>query len=229
MRLSKNKIILLFLFSIVLVNRAFDALDRIPIFTFLVEAMKKQNQVGAFAPSSSYVAKEILRFVQEDNTVNKKILEVGAGIGNITEFIQKVLKDGDILDVVEFDSEYCKILNEKFGQYKNINIINGSILNWNPNYKYDFIISTLPHTALDKQFVEKLIPHYKALIKPNGFLSYIEYIGFAKLSFLKVWGQARKLYKDKLKQIRQFKEKNKFQTNIVIRNLPPTFVHHLKL
>src|SRR3990167_4219904 len=227
MKISRNRLFLVFLSFLVITSSASDLLIRIPLFSFILEAFKKPGQIGAIAPSSSYVANEILRYTKI-NSDPRNILEIGAGIGNITKFILKELRSDDILDVIEFDPKYCEILRKKFGHYKNVNIIEASILDWSPDYKYDFIISTLPHTALAPELVKKIINHYKKLIKKDGFLSYIEYIGFSKITFLKMWGKARWLYKKKLKKMKKFKEANKHKTSIVLCNLPPTYVHHLK-
>lgn len=203
-------------------------IDRIPLVAFFIEAIHKMDQVGALVPTSNIVAQECMRYIKEHQGP-KKILEIGAGIGNITQIIKKHLKADDILDVVEVDPAYCKILQEKFKNDPRIRIHCVDILTFDPGYTYDYVVSTLPHTCLSPEFVANMIAKYKSLLVAGGRMSYVEYIGFTKITSIKKWGHEKVLYYQKLILLRAFQRAYKKKTVMIFRNIPPIFVHHLQM
>ena len=80
---------------------------------------------------------------------NKTILEIGPGLGFLTDKILE--KKPKILYLVEKDFNLFKILKEKYKAYDNVKIINEDILNINLN-KFDnlLIISNLPYNVSTK-------------------------------------------------------------------------------
>mgnify|MGYP001230159878 CR=1 FL=1 len=87
----------------------------------------------------------------EDNNLN--ILEIGPGDGKLTNKI--IIKEPKNLDLVEIDRELVNELNNKFCNYKFINIINENILKHNLNENYDLVISNLPYN-ISSQILIKL-------------------------------------------------------------------------
>ena len=87
----------------------------------------------------------------EDNNLN--ILEIGPGEGKLTNKI--IIKQPKNLDLVEIDKELINELNNKFCNYKFINIINKNILKYDLNENYDLVISNLPYN-ISSQILIKL-------------------------------------------------------------------------
>ncbi len=87
----------------------------------------------------------------EDNNLN--ILEIGPGDGKLTNKI--IIKQPKNLDLVEIDKELVNELNNKFCNYKFINIINENILKHDLNENYDLVISNLPYN-ISSQILIKL-------------------------------------------------------------------------
>jgi 16S rRNA (adenine1518-N6/adenine1519-N6)-dimethyltransferase len=82
--------------------------------------------------------------------VNSKdiILEVGAGLGNLTELIAE--KAGKVI-AVEKDPRFIKILKEKFKKRNNIEVIEGDILKIDLNLLYfNKILSNIPYYLSSK-------------------------------------------------------------------------------
>ncbi len=87
------------------------------------------------------------------NSENLKILEIGPGDGKLTD--QIILKKPSILTLVEVDEDLIENLKKKYLNYKNINLINADILNYEINNKYEIIISNLPYN-ISSQILVKL-------------------------------------------------------------------------
>lgn len=62
----------------------------------------------------------LTRAVQKIHRPDTKIVEVGGGLGYITEGLAKAFPQ---LEVLEIDDDMLRILNKKFIQYKNVSII----------------------------------------------------------------------------------------------------------
>ena len=71
---------------------------------------------------------ELIANIGEINTEDT-IIEVGAGTGNLTEKL--IYKKPKKIIAIEKDERLCKILNEKFGEKKNITVLNENIMNIN--------------------------------------------------------------------------------------------------
>ena len=86
------------------------------------------------------------------------ILEIGPGLGALTESIVKKVKK---IYAIEIDPKLSKYLSEKFSVYNNIEIINDDILKINLP-KHDKIISNIPYTItgpiLEKAFFKQNPP-----------------------------------------------------------------------
>ena len=84
---------------------------------------------------------------------NLKIIEIGHGDGRLTDFIIKFKPN--YLKLIEIDIDLIKNLNLKFNKYKNINIINEDVLNYELNEQVYLIISNLPYN-ISSQILSKI-------------------------------------------------------------------------
>lgn len=197
-------------------------------FAFMYGLIKDPQTVGALTPSSEYVAQELVMPLKAQ-TGPRTILEIGAGTGQITNTIVKSITADDTLDVVELNPDFCKILTERFKNQAHVQIFSGSILDWNPDKKYDFVICTLPFNRFSAQLVQAIIEHVRLLVKPNGFFSYIElkYLAYFKELIL----SAHELQQHALvtTYMKNFNQTYCKQTVTIFRNLPPAQVFHCQL
>ncbi len=86
----------------------------------------------------------IKKLVQEIKKYYKKgikIVEVGGGLGYITK---ELIKHFDDIDCIELDEDLLKILNKKFIQHKNINLIQGDILKYKIPKKDYLLVGNIP-------------------------------------------------------------------------------------
>ena len=80
-----------------------------------------------------------------DVTENDTIIEIGPGIGTLTQF----LLDANKIFAIELDKDLVKVLQEKFAAQKNLQIINADILKFDLQKLIDSknvkIVSNLPY------------------------------------------------------------------------------------
>ncbi|MFX1326174.1 MAG: 16S rRNA (adenine(1518)-N(6)/adenine(1519)-N(6))-dimethyltransferase RsmA [Promethearchaeota archaeon] len=104
--------------------------------------------------------KNVLHKIISLSEISKEdiVLEIGPGLGTITEEIAKRAKK---VYAVEIDSILSKYLSEKLSKYSNIEIINENILNINLP-KHNKVISNIPYTItgpiFEKVFFKKNPP-----------------------------------------------------------------------
>ncbi len=201
--------------------------------SFISSVFKNPKQMGAALPSTPFLAKKITKYIRGSKRQGTKILEVGAGTGVFTQELARLLKKDDVLDVVEIDSDLCILLREKFCGYKNIKIHNVSILDWNPEYKYDYIVSGLPFNAFEISFVKKILYKYQRFIKDTGIISYFEYAVVPSVTkFLMTvffMNERKEKYVEILNETKCFRSSFKvYKKELVLRNFPPAYVHFMK-
>ncbi|MEM5777591.1 MAG: 16S rRNA (adenine(1518)-N(6)/adenine(1519)-N(6))-dimethyltransferase RsmA [Candidatus Aenigmatarchaeota archaeon] len=116
------------------------------------------------------------------NPTNKTVLEIGAGLGNLSE--QLLMLNPKELILVEIDKQLVDILKNKFGNHKNVEVINEDILDLNNKEllekKYDIICGNVPYhissdiifklldfkfkiayLLMQKEFVERIVDEFK--------------------------------------------------------------------
>ena len=64
--------------------------------------------------------------ISEGVTQDDTIIEIGPGLGTLTEVLLKKAKK---VITIELDSKMCYILNDRFKNYDNLEVINDDILN----------------------------------------------------------------------------------------------------
>ena len=195
---------------------------------FIASYIKNPAKVGAIIPSSAALAKVITKYAKSKEG-KLKILEVGAGTGVFTAEIIEHMKEDSIFDVIEIDKEFADILIKRFGSYKNVNIHNLSILDWNPIYRYNAIISGLPLNSFDEKLASSILEKYQEIIAPGGTLSYFEYIGasIAGQFFFNV--NTKDMDCESLTTSQKLIDLFEFENEKVFKNIPPARVHHLRI
>lgn len=96
---------------------------------------------GQFFTTDSVLIKKFIKTVKEVYQKDTKIVEIGGGLGYIT---QELAKNFDDIDVVEFDEEMFKILNKKFIHKSNLRLIKGDILEYEIPDKPYLLVGNIP-------------------------------------------------------------------------------------
>lgn len=197
--------------------------------TFLKQLITHPTEVGAFTPCSTYTAKKIVEPIKKSTKKNLRILEIGPGTGVITEQIVKVMPADATLDLVEINADFCELLREQYKTNQNISIYEMSILDWLPAEHYDIVISALPLNAFDQSFVEQVLEKFKSLVAPGGSFSYVELRGIMPVKKFFLSQKKQKDEQQKLQLIKGFKNEYFDESVTVFRNVPPIYVHRLKM
>ena len=205
-------------------------------FLFLKQLFKKQNKIGAFLPSSTVLAKSMVKNINHDFKSPLRILEIGAGTGPITSELVKVLNSEDELILIEMNHDFCTHLTlqsiqwKKKGYCPKISIKEMNVFDYHDEKKFDFIICSLPLNNFSFEFVEKLMNLLSQLIATDGILSYYEYIWIRDLAPTIAPTSA---LRNRFKGLNQYFNKKlflkKISTTRIWKNLPPADIHRFKL
>lgn len=175
---------------------------------FLKQYIKNPFKVGAIAPSTIYLAEEIIKNIDFHNA--KCIVEYGAGTGVFTkEIIKKSSQNTKIL-VFESNKQFYIDLKKEYKNYSNVIIINDgaeNILKYlekNNIQEVDYIISGLPFSSMPKDITDKIIKNTNIALSNKGEFRTFQY----------------SLVKKKLFE----KNFNKITHTKIYKNLPPAYV-----
>ena len=95
------------------------------------------------------ILRKIYQLIPKENL---NILEIGPGIGSLTEYIIKTKPK--LFELVEIDQNFIPILKDKFSSHKNIKLTNIDILKYKINQSIDLIISNLPYNISSQILVK---------------------------------------------------------------------------
>jgi phospholipid N-methyltransferase len=197
---------------------------------FFEHFLRNPKGVGAIVPLSVSVSHGLVKeLIERQDNKPWHILEVGAGIGNVTKDILDFMKKDDVVDVIEIDQECCRILESRFSKDPRFHLHCLSIFDWNPSEHYDFIVSTLPLNAFGPDLVEKILTHYQKISNENAFCTYVEYIGLERLSLIFAKSKKRNTIKSRRKVIDNFHRSHLIEKDKILTNFLPCYVYHMKL
>ena len=195
---------------------------------FLLEIIRNPGEVGAIAPSSKSLSKEITDYIKTGKTP-VSIIEVGPGTGSMTEVIAKKLGSHDRFDVIEYNPQFVEVLQKRFKDYPNIHIHCVSIIDWKPEYKYDYMVSCLPFNVFNADFVELIVKHYEHIMKKGSMISYFEYMVFPKIKKAMLNGDKKDNFEKLHAILSNFRNKYEISKRRVYKNFPPAYVYNLKI
>lgn len=204
-------------------------------FIFAWRYLKSPQEIGTPFPCSFYTAEKMLKFFPEPSDTGHRYVEFGPGTGAFTDRIIKKLAPNDLLDLVEIDEGFCKLLKEKYAALPNIHIYNQSITDFEVKEKYDHIITAIPPNSIsDPKFLEQVYTCYEHIIKDGGVVSAVEYIGTATVRKAYLYiksiftsGKEYEQFVEVLKVKEQFAKKYLYeQTNSWLNILPARVTHY---
>lgn len=184
----------------------------------LLYFLKDLKQVGAIAPSSKFLAKDLVselkKRLSETHCQPLNILEIGAGTGSLTKQISKHLRPQDRLDIVEIHKKFYQIVKIKYRYSNNISVHHSDILKFQPERKYDFIFSSLPYENMPEEITKQIWKKKLSLCSDNAYISYFKYLKFRN-------------FKSDFEE--QMVEKYGQDKKIVMLNLPPAKIYILEI
>lgn len=204
--------------------------------TFLRESRKDLASVGAICPSSSFLAKKMVVQLQDRPDRPIRVLEAGAGTGAITHHLIKWLRPKDRLDVYEINPSFAQHLKMEFQKpqhppetFPSIHVFEDSILNIQPQPRFDYIISGLPFNSFDEDFVASVLDRFCKILRPGGSLSFFEYLLIRELTT--PFGS--KEYKRRTQAVEKvldtYVQRYQFKKETIFLNIPPAVIRYLRL
>jgi phospholipid N-methyltransferase len=203
--------------------------------TFLREFRRNFHYTGAIAPSSRYLARALARFVGM-GAEPQRVLEVGPGTGAVTRRIIQRLRPDDRLDLVELNESFVARLRERFKvdpEFRPVaertRVLHQRVEELPEGPTYDLIVSGLPLNNFSAADVRHILATFRLLCRPGGMLSFFEYIGVRPLRSLVSRQTERKRLREVGQVLRELLKGSEIRRECILPNLPPAWVHHVRL
>lgn len=191
---------------------------------------------GSLLPSSRFVGRELAADLCGQRPP-ARILEIGGGTGPVTAEILPCLLAGDQFDVVEINSDFVKVLCDRFhvtgpspldSEPQHLRILHAPVQELPGQGIYQHIISGLPFNNFPINLVREIWDHIHRLAAPGATFSFFEYVAIREIKM----PFATKAEKQRLQLVGQHLEEEikKYQQRArkVFLNVPPAVVHHLR-
>jgi phospholipid N-methyltransferase len=202
---------------------------------FFQEFRRNFHSTGSIAPSSRWLAGALSRYVAA-GTGPQKILEVGPGTGAVTQRLVRVLGFQDHLDLVELNDSFVQRLRERletepsFVAVKDrVRILHQAVETLAPAERYDVIVSGLPLNNFAVADVERILQALTRLLKPQGTLSFFEYVAVRPARTMISGQRERARLKGISRALQTILDQYEVRRDLIWRNFPPAWVHHVRL
>jgi phosphatidylethanolamine/phosphatidyl-N-methylethanolamine N-methyltransferase len=157
------------------------------MITFVSQAVRNFQLVGAVWPSSPMLAKALVKPLSRSRGGMArrpiKVLEVGAGTGAVTKALLASLGSTDSADVVELNPVFCETL-ERLAARRIAQVPGLSVrIHAKPIEEadlagpYDFVICGLPFNNFPPTLMRRIFRRMLSLLADGGTLTYFEYAG----------------------------------------------------
>jgi phospholipid N-methyltransferase len=180
---------------------------------FLQAFLKNPTKVGAIAPSSPELAREMISDLRPDR--NNIILELGVGTGAITRFIEPILPDNDSYLGIELDPRLHSELRVKFPALK---IIQASAADAYEIHRRSglgpvrYLLCCLPFVSLPAAVAEQIYDEIDKFMEDGCMLKVFQYAhGYYLPPALRLRERMRRRYG------------RSRRSPLVVRNVPPAY------
>ena len=176
--------------------------------------LRSPRTVGAIAPSSQVLAREMLRDI--DFAAGRRVVELGIGTGAFTRQIAERLGSGGWYLGVEIDPSFVALAKK---QWPRLDVTCASaeelpaLLSARGVHEVDHIISGLPFASLPAAVTRAILAALRETIRPGGTFTTFQYLHGYRLPLAVTFR-------------RQMDETmgSTATRRVVVRNLPPAYV-----
>ncbi len=183
------------------------------IFLLLGKFLRHGTTIASVWPSSISLAKATIKEIDWQHA--KVIVELGAGTGPITDQIIRRLQPHTTLIAIERDGDFAKILQRRFSDHKNVQIVQADVRDLDMVLKsrgikhVDAFVSGLPTPSLPPRIRNRMLATVRRYLIDGGVFSNITEIPFL------YWKYYKKLFKH-------------VSFDFVVKNMPPGGVYHCR-
>ncbi len=193
------------------------------------------NSTGAVLPSGRGLAVALSHFVRNgEAATGRRILEVGPGTGAVTVQIIGDLRPDDRLVLVERNEHFVIHLAERLEKIPvaqaaadRIALVHAAIEDLPDNEPFDVIVSGLPLNNFEVALVDQILTKLHGLLAPGGTLSFFEYVAVRRAKALVSSNSDRQRLHGIARVLGEFL-KAEVRRDIVMANVPPAWVHHVR-
>jgi phosphatidylethanolamine/phosphatidyl-N-methylethanolamine N-methyltransferase len=171
----------------------------------------------------------------KNSSVPRRILEVGPGTGAVTTQIARDMRPTDQLTLVERNDQFVEHLRRQLasasafeGTRDRIQLLHSSVEDVSQDAPYDLIISGLPLNNFSVELVESLLSKMKKLLAPGGILSFFEYVAIRRAKAIVSPRADRERLRGIERLLADLLGENEVRRDLVLTNVPPAWVHHVK-
>ncbi len=202
---------------------------------FLKQFFRRYRTTGAILPSSRPLASALCRYVRSPSGAGRQILEVGPGTGAVTERLAHFLAADDRLTLVELNDDFVAHLRTRFARerafqavFDRTKIVHGRLEELEGAGCYDLIVSGLPLNNFAVADVERILNVFARLLKPEGVLSFFEYIAVRHAKTLVSGAAERRRVKQIGELLKALIDQHQIRRDAVWLNVTPAWVHHVR-
>lgn len=203
--------------------------------TFVREMKRTFYTTGAVLPSGKQLTVATIQpFLRHGRPA--RILEAGPGTGAVTQRLVPHLRPDDVLDIVEINDSFVKVLQQRFANEpdfqrvaKQATIHHMPVQQLRTDQPYDFIMCGLPFNNFSLDLVTDIFNHFKTLLAPNGVLSFFEYLWIRRMKSVFVSREERERLSEVGGMLDSYIQRYRFHHTKAFANFPPAVVHHLRL
>ncbi len=210
------------------------------------------HTTGAVAPSGRRLSRALAHFVRDVEAISplspdgasststvaspRHILEVGPGTGAVTTQIIGDMRPDDQLTLVERNDEFINHLREQLNSTPafqhardRIHLVHSSVEDLPGDTSFDLIISGLPLNNFSIELVDRLLAKMQSLLAPGGILSFFEYVAIRRARALVTSREDRKRLLGIEQTLIELLGRAEIRRDLVLANVPPAWVHHVRL
>lgn len=198
------------------------------------KGLQDMATTGSCMPTSRRAGQALIREVARRRGP-RRIVEVGAGTGAVTDLLVRTLRPGDHLALCEINPDYCAYLRRRFetepaflAVRDQVEVFEGSILDMPGRGTFDCLVSMVPLNTLPTPLVRDLLECYQAMLAPGGSVSYLEYAWIRRARLALVPGPRGQQYREAHAILEEFIHEHEVYQDFVWANVPPTWVRHFR-
>lgn len=203
-------------------------------YLFFQQVASEFKDVGAIFPTGGSAARALCSEIRRRRGP-QRIMEVGCGTGPVTEEILASMSSEDRLTICDLNESFLNYVKNRFAnepKFKKkahqVDFYLGDITEYEAENQFDLIISSIPFTTLTGSLLQKVLDHYKALLKPGGSLTYIEYAYFRDIRDALQPINRDEHFEEVSDIIREMLDTYEYRAELIRSNFPPAFVRSLR-
>lgn len=203
-------------------------------YLFFQQIASEFRDVGAIFPTGGSAARALCSEIRRRRGP-QRILEVGCGTGPVTEEILASMSADDRLTICDLNESFLNYVKNRFTsepKFKKkahqVEFYLGDITEYQGENQFDVIISSIPFTTLTGPLLQKVLSHYRYLLKPGGSMTYIEYAYFRDIRDALQPINRDEHFEEVSVIIRDMLDAHEYRAELIRSNFPPAFVRSLR-